>query len=857
MIPYKLTLQGFLSYRKPVTLDFTSFDVACISGSNGAGKSSLLDAITWALFGEARKRDESIINVACQKAEVMLEFEYEGNLYRVQRINQRGKSTTVDFFIKNPLSDDPLNQWKTLSERTLRDTDALIQRTLRLDYTTFINASFFLQGKADLFTTQRPADRKRILSSILGLDIWETYKDKAAALRKDHENDLAGIEARLVEVRAELGEEDARIAQLEALEKELQIKVRERQTQAQVFENLKKLTASLLEQERLLATLKDQLERATKTQQYNAAILKTRQAELAELQNKVVHAEQIEADYQKWLADRKTLEGWEELAAQFRLIEVKRQEPLMAIESARVQLNEKLSALKERFNTLLLSEKELPTLTAQLTEKEKTIRDIKLQIAERVKIEEALGELRQKHADAKAENPRLRDEMNLLKERIEKLEEAEGASCPLCGQPLSEEDRLALVTDLTQQGLAMGARFRDNKALISEFEVNLRDLESRLSAAKELDSHLIRENRLLDQVAQKISHIEGERQTWQNQYSQQLEEIESTLEQGNFAQEARSTLGAIDQALKDMGYDPGKHESARQVERAGRQAETAYNDLNKAKATLKPLQREVLELEQTVARQESDVARLQVAFDEADTQYNQTKAQLPNLQEAETALLQIQERENRLRMAVGAARQKVDVLDTLRQREAIFLEERESTIGQISHLKVLEKSFGKDGVPALLIEQALPEIEEQANTILSRLSNNTMSVQLITQREFKDQSREDKKETLDIRISDGSGARDYEMFSGGEAFRINFAIRLALSRVLAQRSGARLQTLVIDEGFGNQDQQGRQRLIEAINLIKADFQKILIITHLDELKESFPTRIEVEKTVEGSALTVI
>jgi len=75
--------------------------------------------------------------------------------------------------------------------------------------------------------------------------------------------------------------------------------------------------------------------------------------------------------------------------------------------------------------------------------------------------------------------------------------------------------------------------------------------------------------------------------------------------------------------------------------------------------------------------------------------------------------------------------------------------------------------------------------------------------------------------------------------------------------VLAQRSGARLQTLVIDEGFGNQDQQGRQRLIEAINLIKADFEKILIITHLDELKESFPSRIEVEKTTEGSALTVI
>lgn len=95
------------------------------------------------------------------------------------------------------------------------------------------------------------------------------------------------------------------------------------------------------------------------------------------------------------------------------------------------------------------------------------------------------------------------------------------------------------------------------------------------------------------------------------------------------------------------------------------------------------------------------------------------------------------------------------------------------------------------------------------------------------------------------------------MFSGGEVFRVNFAIRLALSRLLAQRAGARLQTLVIDEGFGSQDAQGRQRLIEAINLVRHEFKKILVITHMEELKEAFPARIEVEKTLHGSTVRVI
>jgi exonuclease SbcC len=62
---------------------------------------------------------------------------------------------------------------------------------------------------------------------------------------------------------------------------------------------------------------------------------------------------------------------------------------------------------------------------------------------------------------------------------------------------------------------------------------------------------------------------------------------------------------------------------------------------------------------------------------------------------------------------------------------------------------------------------------------------------------------------------------------------------------------------VIDEGFGSQDAQGRQRLIEAINLVRTDFAKILVITHLDDLKDAFPTRIEVEKTDRGSQIQVL
>jgi exonuclease SbcC len=165
----------------------------------------------------------------------------------------------------------------------------------------------------------------------------------------------------------------------------------------------------------------------------------------------------------------------------------------------------------------------------------------------------------------------------------------------------------------------------------------------------------------------------------------------------------------------------------------------------------------------------------------------------------------------------------------------------------------LAQAFGKKGIQALLIEIALPEIEAEANRLLGRMTDNRMHVKIETQRETK---KGDLQETLDIKIADELGTRNYEMFSGGEAFRINFAVRIALSKLLARRAGAPLPTLIIDEGFGTQDVTGIEKLKEAINSIQDDFEKILVITHMEEMRDAFPNRIDVIKTADGSTIEV-
>jgi exonuclease SbcC len=112
-------------------------------------------------------------------------------------------------------------------------------------------------------------------------------------------------------------------------------------------------------------------------------------------------------------------------------------------------------------------------------------------------------------------------------------------------------------------------------------------------------------------------------------------------------------------------------------------------------------------------------------------------------------------------------------------------------------------------------------------------------------------------DTLDIIISDAKGTRAYETYSGGEAFRINFSVRLALAKLLAQRAGTTLQMLIIDEGFGTQDAQGCERLVAAINAISSEFSCILAVTHMPQFKEAFQNRIEVYKTNQGSQINLV
>ncbi|MBN1667570.1 MAG: SMC family ATPase [Anaerolineales bacterium] len=859
MIPIHLTISGFLSYRDPVEIDFTRFDLACIAGPNGAGKSSILDAITWALFNQGRKRDESLINLYSDTAEVVFVFDYEHNRYRVTRANPRGKPSLLEFHIQqktaNGTQPGALPGWKPLTEATLRATQERIEETLRLDYETFVNAAFFLQGKADQFTQQRPADRKRILASILGLEAWDGYRQRAATQRREVEAEITALDGRLAEINAELSEEQVRKTRLTELEGELESLNQARGAQERALDQIRQAAAALAEQEKLVTSLGRQLETAAGRLQTTRERLASRQAEKVAYAKLLERAPAIEEARQQLLAGRAELEQWNQVAEQFREHEKRRQEPLTQIESQRARLQQELANLEQQQAALSEQQAGQPVLEQELNARQARLHELEVALQQRQELEASLTTAQAELANARAENPRLKAEMDDLKERIDQLQQAEGADCPLCGQPLSLPQRQDLIASLTAAGTAMGDQYRANRQLLSEADARVNGLKAEINAVRSLDEELRSATRQFDQLQSNLAQVREAWQTWERQGAVRLAEVRQLLAGENFAPQARTQLAEVDAELQAIGYAATEHDRVRRQLAELSHAEADFHALEKGRAALAPLEDEIANLEAQVADLQQEFALQRQEYDQASAALTAAKVEEPDVQQAQLDLLAVQERENRLRMEVGAARQKVSVLADLKARRQELEAQREQLATQVSRYKQLEKAFGKDGVPALLIEQALPQIETKANEILSRLSDDSMTVRFSTQRELK--TREDLKETLDILISDSAGSRDYEMFSGGEAFRVNFAIRLALSEVLAQRAGARLQTLVIDEGFGSQDALGRQRLVEAINLVRDDFAKILVITHIEALKDAFPHRIEVEKTGRGSQVRVI
>ncbi len=399
---------------------------------------------------------------------------------------------------------------------------------------------------------------------------------------------------------------------------------------------------------------------------------------------------------------------------------------------------------------------------------------------------------------------------------------------------------------------------------ISDTAIELREVRTQISGFVEQTSHHEKIRERLEKLSPaeledaRLDEIQTRVEAARKQLPEALKKSETAtewLDAKRYAPEIQTELIEITDAISKIGYDSRAHKQTREQIESLQNTEQALVELHKAERELAVVRTRI---EATTARRseiESDLKgceALLLKLKDIDQDRADLEDQLARL----TAQLKSQRtaRDAALREVAAIERDDGACQALIEQKQKTATElanhEREATIH-----RELVRAFGRDGIQALLIDQAIPELQDEANRILSRLTANGTQVTLESLGELKGGGT---KETLDIRISDELGERRYELYSGGEAFRVDFAIRIALSKLLAHRAGTPLQTLVIDEGFGTQDEQGLSHLIEAIQMISDEFEKVLVITHIETIKNAFPVRIEVVKHADaGSTFNVV
>ena len=858
MIPIRLELKNFMSYGEDVpAIDFSGMHTVCLSGENGHGKSALLDAITWSLWGVSRagkNKHAELVRLGADEMSVHFTFEMDGQRYRAVRKHSRKASGSL-WELQQETPDQGLGLgWRSLTGNKAADTGEIIQKLLHMSYDTFSNSAYLRQGQADQFVQQTPSKRKEILADILDLSRYDQLEAKARERMKsaqaeatDLERDVNGIDAELLgelELREQLAALVARLETLTLRRDELSVEfyaVRDRKTQ---LEGQKQFADTLRAQ---IAGLDVEI------LEYQNE-LSGHQVEAGKANALLSRHDEICRDFEKLTVAREKATGLEKDVDQFH-----RGQQILAAAAAELMAakNEVQWRMKQAVADYDKDVARILDYEPLKTEREK----LAPRVAAADRSEEQISPARESLKVITEQFTRLREESAGLEwqvrdwgRKIETLETQQGR-CDVCNSELPPPKVAAIRADYEAFLADALARQKEVKAEGARLKSNITKCENELRVL-EVEAKTARDDRTqLAQVDQHLLERESIRATLPN-LKLVAQEATKTFEQGLFAPEARAKITRYETALKKLAHVEADFAAVRAEVAVLEPSERLHIALEHAQAALKMA--------------EAGISRAQKALQSRQAGRETAQSQLLGLADVSGELAQLETRSQQIRdaekqrqaedqaagVAIGGLQGKLTRLDELKvTKEEKAKRLKDAKYDQEVHSRLTE-AFGKKGVQALIIENAVPELAEETNRILDRLTDGNMSLYFDTLRESKTK-KDSPIETLDIKVSDNLGTRPLEMYSGGEGFRAAFALRIALSKLLARRAGARLQTLIIDEGFGSQDAKGREKLVECLDAIKDDFDRIIVITHIDELKDAFATRIEVTKGPAGSHVTVM
>ncbi len=763
MRPIKLTIKNFLSYgdeEQIIDLDINS--IISFTGNNGHGKSALLEAITWALWGQARrgqgvsKSDDMVMHIGSSLMFVTLEIKVKNDIYKIHRTCEKKSNrifTNLELYSINEIEE--IN----LSSSHQKDTQLLIEKIIGISYEMFINTVYLKQGSSNEFSKKTAKERKDILCSILKIDQIEEIRQKIINDVKQIMQDrtvLLKLEERLLDNKKE--------QQLNLHKENLNIITKEINEIGELLK-IEKADNDEIEKEYLL-----------KKNEYNE-------------KNKIIDNCQKNIQYFY---------------------------TTYTIENIPYQQYKKTITEIKKISTAMQNKINISEVQIKLLEIEKQHKEIQNKYDEETKInqERLKTELEISHENIIIflENSdeckvfQLKQELYFNEKMINNYDKMyKDNICSICDNKIIKKNiidnykkKLLLKKEKIEKDLIIFTL--EKNATLNNFELikkNIIEKYSHIQKKIDIEFHEKIKRIILEKNIEKQKETEYNKISINQEKKKFLEEEISSFKINEITAKIKKTIYAI------------------------------YDNKNKIQELTFTTKNEKIILE----KKELEIKEKRIILEQKNKEF-----------------IELEKKSHEIKNYISLLENQISE----EQKELQELQEKIKITE--SNLKIksnLAHILSKNNLQAALIEEAIPIIEEEANNILQKLTNGTSKIYIES---IKDLKSGQIKETLDIKIADHIGIRYYEFFSGGESFRIDLALRIALVKLLAQKSGHYIKTFIIDEGFGSQDSNSLEIMINTLYMLQNEFDLIIIISHLNDMKEQFPIQFHIEKTIKGSTI---
>jgi exonuclease SbcC len=796
--PLRLEIEGFTSFRDRVVLDFTELDLFAITGPTGAGKSSLIDAMVFALYGQVPRvgnEYRQLLSHGKERLSVRLDFSVGSDRYRVVRTMRASGAP------QTRLERTSLDPPEALADR-VKEANEEVERIVGLDYDAFTRSVVLPQGQFDAFLKGEPRERRKILVALLNLQVYERMHEAANRRGMDAGKEAAFIEKQLLTDYAGATPEalEGRRAELLAAEQARAAAETALASLGEAVEAAHRLRASRREAEGLEREAAVEGERAKQAEAVRAEAATRREALAGSVRG---------------LEDRLAASGGDG-ERQGRLQEAR---PLLRqlsdVAPLRARLEDESRQGKAR---LAAKKKDSEAAGKSVPAAEKAL---------------GLAEAAEQAARARREELQRQHAAHGLRLTLEP-----GEPCPVCTQPVVLLPPAGKAPETGEAELGRAAQaVKMARMALADAQLGVERLRGETGR---IEAEALQAEKLLAEAAERIAGLQGGLKDLgfgaaaKKDPSALLRDLEAELQQLDKARLEKTRLEAEHKRL--------------QAEHGALQAREAAETAKAEEARRRG--------EEIEARRASAAA----ALDEAQASLSAAlhRAGLPPPQTRdgrdEADLLESRRegaRRDALRAAEAAARLGAEAAAMERNvaRAAELREKKRTLDARAALAQSLALHLRADQFLAYVQEEALRALAQDGSRHLRRLSQGRYSLRCEDQEFF----------VIDHWNADGQ--RSVKTLSGGETFLASLGLALALAESLATlsaqgRAAEALESLFLDEGFGTLDSATLDQVREAIEALHGGERMVGLVTHIAELAEQMPARVEVGRSERGATLHI-